>query len=232
MDEHNNVDADEQDNSKPVIDNNNLDEELKEADMQNIIGKIREVSNTDEKPVKDKTTKKEYIDKIKSLHDTNNIPFVSSRYTRLNKTQLKEELGKIINEGINQINDEKAMDRSKVADKYDLSPGNKEESQQPVEETSRVYKLNSDLGAKQMMIFNGIFASLVENISKSDKNKLGYMVDGYNTELKNHHDELMEAYKEVYKQHQDELNKYISPVNTIILLNYECLQNSIMKKTT
>lgn len=178
---------------------------------------LRNVVATPQQPKKG-ATKKDLIDKIKVLHEKSKVPFVESRFTRLNKTQLESKLGEMIDKGVSSLVDKREKDaceesRKKVAEILgeDVEPECKSEKiKNPTD---------PDQGSKALFLLNHTFAKGIEALSSSEKNSFGIQVDGYSGHLEECKDELLEAYRDIYEEYTEELQAFVNPINRVVLIN-------------
>jgi len=223
MDEENNINDNNIKGEENII--NELDkiiiENPKKLEMPNLIRsnnitiseamqeEPEEIEQPEEIEISNKIKKrKDYIEEIRNLSIKLDVD-IPKKLHQMKKEQLKKKLA--------QITEEAALKLHGI-----------EERQQQKHNMREAYAVAA------LYNLNRCFLSVVENVSYSFKDKLGgrYCKDIIKNldESEYKQEQLKAAVKGVYLEYKDEIDKYISPLSSLLLINLTLIMESLKKE--
>lgn len=195
-----------------------------------------EFKNKKEK--KQKESKQDIVNKIKEVYAANGKEIdeaYEKRLLRNTKDQLYRQLGNLLDNGMNELtgqDDKTVLEESGI--EYQDEPVDQppEFRYDPVPNPMISSNANSiEVGAKALFNLNKLISSALsvanENVLKEHT---GLSIKDYPDKLDEKREDLIELYREIYKQYASELNTYLSPVNMVILINSQCIMQSVVNE--
>ncbi len=165
---------------------------------------------------KPKEKKDDIIKRILELKQRANEPCTKSELTRYKKSELEEILGSLIENGINNINESK---------EEELTVNICESEQIPLDERRNI---SLDVAAKSLFNLNLLAGSVLSSINDAFiLPHTNLSIKQLPSKLKQNERELLEIYRDIYAEYHVEVEKYISPLNKLIILNVGIISQSL-----
>jgi hypothetical protein len=138
------------------------------------------------------------------------VPMTESKLCRMRVTELEEILANTINEGVARESMAQPMNTDVVPDVKEITK-------------------STDFIAKQLLTFNLLVASLVEQVSVHLGGEENNVV-GYTKNLNEARESLFEAYILVAAEYKEQLSAFLSPLTIVLTINIASASRAFIEK--
>lgn len=218
------------------------DYEAKPEDIAHVEDQLMrpaKISNT-------KSTKAEVIESVLYMSQKTGIKVKEEhQLSRMTKPELLKLLGHLMNNGINEamgntdehVINELGLDKSKyvtndnsVVFETDPTPNYNRsvDSTTAKMPTVTTNNLSLDAGALGLFRLNKLLATTLSTVNTNMLlDYTGVEISGYTDALESKKEELLPIYRDIFKQYQSEISTYMSPINMLIIINTQCIGESV-----